>query len=301
MRDYCREYLDNGIALIPLACYRDKDGKRKTVPNVRKGTDVVIQKDGESIGYAPGVALTNYDNFVTYLFAHPQITMMGFYPKFAGFLVLDLDNSPAHANQANGIANFVDLVSRANLAPKWRTMFQDFPHNFPCHVVTPSGGIHLYFKATYIPDTWKKDTTTIQQNIEIKYNNQVTAAGSIRDDGTYCMVGSLDDAPAITLDLLDVFTKPIPKPIPKPRRTRKPMAEPSAKWNKTPDGVIAKALEQYGASNPNDFVWRAAVLFKNAGFDKDTAIQYITDTGIQQERRDKHDTITAINGIYSKG
>lgn len=298
MRDYCREYLDNGIALIPLACYRDKDGKRHVVPNVPKGTAVI---DGN--GYAPGVALSNYDNFVEYLMAHPQITMMGFYPKFAGFFVLDLDNSPAHANQANGIANFVDLVTRSNLAPKWRTMFQDFPHNFPCHVVTPSGGIHLYFKATYIPDTWKKDTTTAQQNIEIKWNNQVTAAGSIRDDGTYCMVGCLDDAPAITLDLLDVFTKPVPKPVRKftGRTWNKPLQEPTAQWNKTPDGVIAKALEQYGASNPNDFVWRAAVLFKNAGFDKDTAIQYITDTGIHQGRKDKHDTITAINGIYSKG
>ena len=131
----------------------------------------------------------------------------------------------------------------------------------------------------------------------------MTAAGSIRDDGTYCMVGCLDDAPAITLDLLDVFTKPVPKPVRKftGRTWNKPLQEPTAQWNKTPDGVIAKALEQYGASNPNDFVWRAAVLFKNAGFDKDTAIQFITDTAIHQGRKDKHDTITAINGIFNKG
>ena len=204
MRDYCREYLDGGIALIPL--YRNAHGQ--VIPAVR-GAILNESKDG----YNDGVALRTYNEFATYLMAHPQITMMGFYPKFANLFVLDLDNSPAHANQANGIANFVELVNRSKLANGWRTMFRDFPHNFPCYVVTPHGGIHLYFKADFIPTNWQKDTATNKQNIEIKYNNQVTAAGSIRDGITYVMQGCLENAPAITLDLLDVFTKPLPKPV----------------------------------------------------------------------------------------
>ena len=296
-RDYCREYLDNGVSLIPLKIWY-KDGVRKVTP-----LTAILNEAGD--GYAPGAALENYGAFYDYIMTHPDITMMGLYPKFANMVVLDLDNAPTHANKANGLENFVDVVSRANLASKWSMMFADFPHNFPCYTVTPSGGIHLYFKADYIPATWNKETVkTNSKNIEIKYNTQVTAAGSIRDDGVYYMVGRLQDAPAMTTDLLDLFTKPAQEPF-KPKaqkwQTYTPPQESKSNWEQSPESVIAKCLEKYGDLKGNDFAYKSAILFKKSGFDQDTAIQYITDTYIHQERRDKRDTITAIKGIYRRG
>lgn len=291
MRDYCKEYLDNGIALFPL--YRKADGN--ICPAVRGALINESKTD-----YNDGVALRTYNEFATYLMAHPKITMMGFRPEFANMIVLDLDNSPSHANKTNGIQSLLDVVGRANLSPQWSAMFRDFPRNFPCYVVTPHDGIHLYFNAKFIPSFWKPDTeATTRKNIEIKFNNQVTAAGSIRDGITYVMQGFLEDAPAITMDLLELFAKPLPKPQPARQWKRAPIQDGN-RWDATPDGVIAKALEKYGNTNPNDFAWRAAVLFKNAGFDEATAIEQITATGIHQERKDKHDTITAIKGIFNK-
>lgn len=290
MRDYCREYLDGGIALIPL--YRNAHGQ--VIPAVR-GAILNESKDG----YNDGVALRTYNEFATYLMAHPQITMMGFYPKFANLFVLDLDNSPAHANQANGIANFVELVNRSKLANGWRTMFRDFPHNFPCYVVTPHGGIHLYFKADFIPTNWQKDTATNKQNIEIKYNNQVTAAGSIRDGITYVMQGCLENAPAITLDLLDVFTKPLPKPVRAATAStwNKPLQEQTAKWNTTVDGIIEKAREKCNGT-AHEFVSKCGQYFSRAGFSFDVALAAVESTPEHINRTDKQDTRTCLKSFY---
>lgn len=227
------------------------------------------------------------------------VTEYGFIPSKHRLLVLDLDRGDGHANKADGIANFKQTVQGQKLTKKLQTFFSSFPVNFPCYTETPSGGLHLYFKADYITQEIARlfDNAALNaRNIELKYNTKATAAGTVRNGRAYVMHGSLEAAPVATLDLLDLLTKTQPKPQKKPY---KPFARPDyRKWNDTPEGIIDKATELYSGYSSHDFVYKTAVLFHNAGMDKATAERYIMQTPQHLQRTDQSDTQTAINSIY---
>lgn len=306
-RDHIQEYFANGFQLVPL--------KRIVFPD---GTDdikplkavVVKDSEGKTTGLNPNSVLSNYDNFVEYIIKHPYITMMGLYPKYNGYLVLDLDN---HAGKDNGIQNFLELCKGANLSTSMAAMLADFPHKFPCWVETPHQGIHLYFKARWVPSDW--DKVSNQNGIDIKYNTQLTAAGSIRGDATktdvnYIMHGFLEDAPQITLDLLDVFTKPKPAPAKVWNRPAgKPFAagqgtQQKAKWNTTMDGIIDMARAKGGNCNAHDFVCKCGTYLKKARIEDgveisfDEALAAVEATPEHQNRKNKHDTKTCLMSYF---
>lgn len=309
-RDHIQEYFANGFQLVPLKREVLADGTDDIKPNSYGKPVTIRDEKGTSTGLNPDVALSNYDNFVEYIIKHPYITMMGLYPKYNGYLVLDLDN---HAGKDNGIRNFLELCKGANLSTSMAAMLADFPHKFPCWVETPHQGIHLYFKARWVPSNW--DKVSNQNGIDIKFNTQVTAAGSIRGDATktdvnYIMHGFLEDAPQITLDLLDVFTKPKPAPaMVWHRPAGKPFAagqgtQQKAKWNTTTDGIIDMARMKAGSCNAHDFVCKCGTYFKKARMEDgveisfDEALAAVEATPEHQNRKDKHDTKTCLMSYF---
>lgn len=294
LREYLREYVDGGIWLFPL------NAERKPLTTLLDDQHKQIEPNHIK-SYAELVAFAMEPK-------HEPFTQFGFRPDFSNLIVIDLDNSPAHANKINGIECFLKECEKAPLSPKTRALLADFPHNFPCHVVSPNNGIHLYFKADFVPKSWEHDKVRLDAlNIEIKRNTQVTAAGSVRDGKTYYMNGYIENAPQLTFDIMQMLGKPKPPPPkPMPQRFRN-NTEPHAKWCDTPDGVIDKALALYGNLPANDFVSHAARMFA-AATDKDgfylytidDAILAIENTSIHQARKEKHHTKASILWNFNK-
>ena len=226
----------------------------------------------------------------------------GFIPSKAGMIVIDLDKGADHSNKSDGIANFRRLIERNELAEK--EIFKDFPNNYPCYTETANGGLHLYFSVEILNESRLKnfDRPRLEsQNIELKYNSKVTAAGSVIDGKKYIMHGNLDNIPPMTFKICDMLAKPNPKHKTLAKRfDRIDQKQDGVKWNATPQGIIDKSNELYGAYSPHDYVYHAAVLFERAGFSAETAETYILQTPQHQNRKDQNDTITAIQSIYTK-
>lgn len=272
--DTLETYLQNNIALIP-----SKD-KRPIIAYTKEPERMITDLN----------ALTAWKQ--------KNVTEYGFIPSANNLLILDLDKGDQHANKADGIANFTRLVQSATLNAKLRGYLENFPANFPCYTQTPSGGIHLYFRASYItPELAKRlDYGKASENIELKYNTKATAAGSVINGKEYILQGQLKNAPKMTLDLLNLLTKPKPQPM--KRQYRHFEKSDSRKWNATPEGIINKATELYSGLPNHDFIYKTAVLFHNADMEKATAERYIMQTPQHLQRQNQEDTQTAINSIY---
>lgn len=273
-KDTLETYLQNKIALIP-----SKD-KRPIIAYTKE----------------PEKMITDFERLANW--KQKGVTEYGFIPSANNLLVLDLDKGDTHANKADGIANFTRLAQSATLNDRLRGYLENFPANFPCYTQTPSGGLHLYFRASYItPELARRlDYGKASENIELKYNTKATAAGSVINGKEYILYGKLENAPKMTLDLLDLLIKPKPKPV--KRQYRNFEKSDGKKWNETPEGIIDKATELYSGFMHHDFIYKTAVLFHNAGMDKATAERYIMQTPQHLERNNQADTQTAIDSIY---
>lgn len=275
VKDTLEMYLQNKIALIP-----EKD-KRPIIAYTKE----------------PERMITDFQTLQAW--KQKGVTEYGFIPSANNLLILDLDKGDTHANKADGVKNFIDLVSNAGLKDRLRGYFSNFPANYPCYTETTSGGLHLYFKASYItPELSRRfDNAALSaKNIEVKYNTKTTAAGSVRNGKAYTIHGNLTNAPEMTFDLLELLIKAQPKPAKTYYRNFEKTN--GGKWNESPAGIIDKANELYSGYANHDFIYRAAVLFHNAGYDKATAERYILQTRQHTERANQADTQTAINSIY---
>lgn len=253
------------------------------------------------------------------------IDIFALYPMRNGLIVIDLDRGDAHANKSDGIADFIELVKTLDLNATERAYFADFPANFPCYVQSAGGGIHLYFQDGdfhIMRDTIKEGFIIKGKNIEVKYKTQATAGGSVKNGKKYVLRGMLQNAPEIPGALFDIMLKAQPEPT----RTTAPTtaqgqwtqgqyrgyksyakggrnmnqerAAGAAKWNATPEGVIAKAREKAGGTSPHDFMQKVGLYFSKSGYSVDIALQYATQTPEHLNRKDKGDTITCIKSFY---
>ena len=298
--DYCRKHTTPALAAELEAKFRPQ----QTVPKdtleeyLQQKIALIPSKDKRPIiAYTkePERMITDLNTLTAW--KQKGVTEYGFIPSANNLLILDLDKGDQHANKADGIANFARLVQPAMLNDRLRGYLENFPANFPCYTQTPSGGIHLYFRASYItPELAKRlDYGKASENIELKYNTKATAAGSVINGKEYILQGQLKNAPKMTLDLLDLLTKPKPQPT---KRQYRHFESNGRKWNETPEGIIDKATELYRGLPNHDFIYKTAVLFHNAGMDKATAERYIMQTPQHLERQNQADTQTAINSIY---
>lgn len=290
-RDFLTEYIDNGNVLIP--CKEVEGG-------VRPYMNVYIDKEHKELN--PACHITNRAQLASW--KNKGIAIFALFPCRNNLLVIDLDKGDAHANKADGIKDFIDLIATLKLTPIEQTYFADFPANFPCYVESAGGGIHLYFQDG---DTIKLLKSQIAQraantNIEVKYPTQVTVAGSVKKGKTYVMRGMLQNTPTMPLTLLNALIKPQPKPQTQYKSTYKPYPKKQsggAKWNTTAEGIIAKAREKHGGDNTHEFIRVLATYFRNSGYGVNIALQYALQTKEHLQRTDKNDTETCIKSIYA--
>lgn len=119
-----------------------------------------------------------------------QIRRFRYFPQDAGFIVLDLDRK----NGKDGIAELPALIRSAGLVVP-RILADLDGGSFPCYVTTPSGGLHLYFKAP-AGCTYRKEQIGQSGAIELFHAGQpITAPGSEKDRKAYELHGSFKDAP----------------------------------------------------------------------------------------------------------
>lgn len=276
------QYLQIGIPLYPC----NPEG-RPIVKIYTAGHEIIRDNQIKDIDHLQEMKRRNVSRF-------------SFIPMHSRLLILDLDNNcNEHANKTNGIDNFKNWISSLELNATLKEYFKDFPSNFPCYVETPHNGLHLYFNDAYVTESIKRSLDTQKYNalnIEIKYNTQCTAGGSIRNGKEYTLHGNIKNAPRIPPAMLDAMMKGRQKSRPVISADRKQNGQ---KWNETPEGIIQKAMELYGGYGPHDFSYKTAVLFHKAGFSKSIATDYIKQTPQHMDRKDKADTETAINSIYN--
>jgi hypothetical protein len=110
------------------------------------------------------------------------------------FIVLDVDLKPG---KPNGLAILYKLFPPETMPRD----FQDIPGGlFPCYVTTPSGGYHLYFRY----DGAEMKLRELAPAIEIK-EWQITAPGSIKENGFYVLHGDLTNAPPLYGVIIDAI------------------------------------------------------------------------------------------------
>ena len=109
------------------------------------------------------------------------------------YVAIDIDRKPG---KPDGLEAFYRLFPREILPAE----LQDLPRLFPCYVLTPSGGFHLYFK--YEGPELKLREFAL--GVEIK-EWQITAPGSRRENGDYTLYGELSDAPPLYGLLIDAI------------------------------------------------------------------------------------------------
>ena len=120
-----------------------------------------------------------------------RIQLYRFEPGQGGFICLDLDRN--HKDGKDGLQELVN-VFRANGLPL-PGIFKDLEGgSFPCYTLTPSGGMHLYFRYRGIRQYIHQYPAPAVELFH--FGSTLAAPGSIKEGkGGYTLMGSLDDAP----------------------------------------------------------------------------------------------------------
>jgi len=138
-----------------------------------------------------------------------KIQRFRFIPKQAGFLVIDIDR---HDGKSNGLQSFYKFLSQNNIN---EPMLKDIVNgSFPCFVITPNKGFHLYFKYSGNENFPRKLT----DGVEVFYSDRafITVPYSIDDNGIeagfYLLANdSLDEAPDLPPSLHNILVSKMPK------------------------------------------------------------------------------------------
>jgi len=132
------------------------------------------------------------------LWPNVHIKLFRFTPAEAGLLCLDIDKG--YGNGVDGEAEFYRLMRARGydpLPPPLRDL-----QAFPVRVETPSGGIHLYFSYNGPPI----EKAVLAESVEVFHVDPLTAAGSEKENKAYVLYGSLDEAPPLPAELLEIIT-----------------------------------------------------------------------------------------------
>jgi len=163
-----------------------------------------------------------------------QIARYRFEPGPAGLLCLDLDRG--HVNEADGISSLYDKLRREAVALPYYLADLE-AGTFPVYTLTPSGGMHLYFR--YLGGR-RFIHKTIAPGVEVfHFGNLLTVPGSLKAGKPYIMIGELDDAPALPGFLEQIIIQahaPAARQEPRPyfgaksRERERPSLERLAEW-----------------------------------------------------------------------
>jgi hypothetical protein len=202
------------------------------------------------------------------------IRLFRFEPGQGGFLCMDLDRN--HKDGADGIQELLGVFRTNGLVLP--SMFKSLEAgSFPCYTLTPSGGLHLYFRYKGIR---RYVHQFLAPAVEVfHFGNLLTAPGSIKEGkGGYTLMGSLDDAPLFPGILERLLKMPAtheskpPKPVfsflqaPPPKD--QPSMEALAQWA-TQDGegggrnALCHAIAKRAARPEYRFTRSEVVAFLN--------------------------------------
>lgn len=234
-----------------------------------------------------------------------RINLFRFFPMDHHFLVLDIDT---HEGKASGRIQWDDYLKHHKFS-HWCNL-----ETFPCHVKTPNGGIHLYFRLPGTPPTDLKD---LASSIEVSRKDKpITAAGSTRK-GTlrshYELYGDFSQAPYLPHFLYQDILLPQSSPLPKnatPFSRYKPYNHPSfpfhsrKKWNQTLEGIAEKARERCGGNH--DFVVHICRYAKKTNEAHEAyytkaeleAFLFAQPEVIDHERKDRGDTRGVLKSYF---
>ena len=205
--DALRHYCEQGIALLPCI----QDGSRyKPITKKENWTRTAtadIKKLNEYIQGGKHWTGTGADN-------NGAARLFRFIPKDYSYVVIDIDRG--HNSGDDGENNFYKWLENADIhRPQLPSYLQNFTR-LPCFVTTPSGGLHLYFKATEPTtrstletlDTEKQLNKNLTDSVELFYSEPITAAGSEKENGKYVLYGDITAA----LELPPILLRRIKKP-----------------------------------------------------------------------------------------
>jgi hypothetical protein len=180
-------------------------------------------------------------------------------PYKTGFFCFDLDR---HESKPDGIIGWYELLLKA-YQQRVPACLQNL-NAYPCFVVTPSGGAHLYFRQT-IPVTCYKHR--LPGGVEIKYTDWINCG--YKNNKEYALHGTLTKA----IELPDVVLAYLQEP---PILTYDPCQKRHKKLNKTVSELLqtARNNNKYGNSR-HDIILHIAYIGKHNGIDRQTIIDFI--------------------------
>lgn len=156
----------------------------------RPGTKMPGVKSYSSTGDFTGWAMTPAEVEAA------KTTAFGFRASSLGMIVVDLDIKKG----GDGINQFIAMMPEGD---PMREMVKN--NQFPAFTVTPSGGLHLFFKAE-TDELYKK--VVPEKNVEIFHgSNYLLAPGSVVDGCAYIFHGDIDKAPPAPEWLIDLMTR----------------------------------------------------------------------------------------------
>jgi hypothetical protein len=219
--DALTHYTKQGIKLIP--CIPTDETRKQYKPIVKKeNLDRVATADINAIEeYMRGGIRWTRRNATTGVDLSEPITLFRFIPKNCGLVCIDIDRG--HSDGADGVEGLYKWFEEAGITmPQLPTYLQNLDR-YPCHIKSPSGGLHLYFKVS-IPKTRAildelERTGKLKKNlaagVEVFYGQPFTAAGSSKGNGSYLLVGNIgasEELPGMVLKRLQKENKPQPAP-----------------------------------------------------------------------------------------
>jgi len=194
-----------------------------------------------------------------------------------GYMVIDIDRN--HKSGIDGLDRFYAIYDKKRLPSTLQNISA-----FPCHVETPSGGFHLYFKYT---GNQLQGKHNIDPTIEIK-TKTITAPIIHRNGKPYIWRGSLDNAPR----LYPIIREKIPGIEPERAAADKPITHNKKKYipqggnplnpfNDSLASVYDYVCTKYGSpgdGNRNQFCYYFGIAAGKKGFSETEIYNYLEST-----------------------
>lgn len=194
-----------------------------------------------------------------------------FEPARLGFIVLDLDRK----NGKDGVADLLACFAGKPL-PVPLTDLDNGSH--PCTVHTPSGGLHLYYRAP--GKCYSKTNLTPSGAVELfNTGSRITAPGSMKDGKSYTLQGSFEQAPPWTLTM-DALVQSIKEERDKKDKARAALAAlrpPMAEKQKASLDLIMewKQKDNPGAGRHDLCLYFATTALTRYGYTQGDVIAYL--------------------------
>jgi hypothetical protein len=194
---------------------------------------------------------------------HKNYRLFRHIPSKSGFFCFDLDR---HEFAVDGVLNWFVLLKKAyqNRIPKELYSIE----GLPCYIVTPSGGVHIYFRCEGVVSFFKEN---LERGVEVKYTQWINAGE--KASGEYRLFGHLKDAFPLPLRLWSYLQTP----------TRLEQILPKSYWDNRPRrtqpvlALLEKAYQNAIERNKkrNDTVFHVAFCAAMHGVDRSDAEAFI--------------------------